>query len=310
MRRHFHKTSVRTIETEDQLPRRTFTMSDIPTEQTMLRFDHLLKDMKLEVGDNSSIKREAAIVRAYYQDRATVGVEEAIRKWNPRYDEFYGARITLERITAAATALKGVPRLRKLLEDVLVGSLAHDFQPSPSKDKFYELELAATLRLAGFSVALREPDVVASGNGLTKPLAIACKYPSSRQQVHDHISCGYHQITKQNLDGVVSIGLELMVAKELKLPAKLDFRRANTPALVIMERRLDTELRKLQTEREKDYPEERKLDGLMLTLSFSGIDGDPPMLANLNSIALGCRPGNPLMADLTIIKQKIEAINP
>ena len=285
-------------------------MSEIPTEQTLMKFDQLLQETNLRVEENSPIKREADIVREYYRDRAALGVDEAVEKWNPRYDEFYGARITLERITAAATALSGVARLRRLLEEVLSGSLTHDFQPSPSKDKFYELELAATLKLAGFNVALREPDVVGGGNGLGNPLAIACKYPSSRQQVHEHISKGYRQITRQNLDGVVAIGMELMVARELKLPAKLDFRRGNTPPFVIMENRLNVEIHNLQVERKRDYPDERELDGLMLTLSFAGTYGDPPMLTNLNSIALGCLPGNPLRADLEIVKQKIEAINP
>jgi len=89
--------------------------------------------------------------------------------------------------------------------------------------------------------------------------------PSSRQQVHEHISKGYRQITRQNLDGVVCIGLELMVAKELEVPERLDFRRGYTPPFVIMENRLNTELHNLQAERERDYPCERKLDGLMLT---------------------------------------------
>jgi hypothetical protein len=48
----------------------------------------------------------------------------------------------------------------------------------------------------------------------------------------------------------------------------------------------------------------------MLTLSFVGTYGEPPALTNLNSIAIGCRPGNQLMADLMIVKQKIESINP
>ncbi len=97
--------------------------------------------------------------------------------------------------------------------------------------------MAATLKLAGFSVELREPDVVASGNGLSNPLAIACKYPFSRQQVHEHISKGYRQITRENMDGVVSIGLDLMVAKDLGLGTRLDFRRGRKPAFEIMEKR-------------------------------------------------------------------------
>lgn len=284
-------------------------MSDIPTVQTMLRFDQLLTATKMKVGDNSPIKQEADIVRDYYRDRAALGVDEAIRKWDPHFDEFYQARITLERVTAAVSALSGTRGLKALLNDILEGSVTQDFKRSSSKDKLYELEMAATLRLAGFSVELREPDIVASRNGLSKPLAIACKYPFSRQQVHDHISKGYRQITRENLDGVVSIGLDLLVAKDLGLGPRLDFRRSGKPAHEIMADRLDMELHNLQAER-KDYPEERELDGLMLTLAYSGIDGNPPELTTLYSIALGCRSGNPLKADLEIVKAAIEAIKP
>jgi hypothetical protein len=266
--------------------------------------------MNLRVGESTPIKQEADIVRDYYRDRETLGVDEAVKKWDPRFDEFYSARITLERVVSAATTLEGVPRLRRLLQEVLGGRLTQDFQPSQSKDKFYELELAATLKLAGFSVALREPDIVASGNGLAHALAIACKYPSSRQQIHKHISDGYRQITNQDLDGVVAIGLELLVANELSLPARLDFRRGNTPPFVIMENRLEFERRSLEVERERDYPSERPLDGLMLTLSFVGIYEDPPMLTHLNSVALGCRGENPLRVDLERVKLAIEAMNP
>jgi hypothetical protein len=42
--------------------------------------------MNLKVGDKSPIKQEAAIIRDYYRDRATLGVEEAVKKWDPRHD--------------------------------------------------------------------------------------------------------------------------------------------------------------------------------------------------------------------------------
>lgn len=284
-------------------------VSDVPTEQTLLKFDRLLQDMNMRIGDNSPIKQEADLVRLYFEDRANFGVDKTIEEWNFLYDEVSTARVTLERITAAATALRGVQHLRTLLKEILEGSLTQDFQPSASKDKFYELELASILKLAGFSVELREPDIVVSGNGLGDRLAIACKYPFSRQQIHEHINNGYRQITRQEMDGVVSLGMELIVAKEMKLPSRLDFRKANRPPLAIMEDRLNTEVRNLQVERARDYPSERPLDGLMLTLSFTGIDGDPPMLTNANSLALGCQPGNPLRAALEIVKRKVEEIN-
>ena len=64
------------------------------------------------------------------------------------------------------------------------------------------------------------------------------------------------------MDGVVSIGLELMVGKELGLPTRLDFRRGNKQPFEIIEKRLDTEIQNLQVERGRDYPSERKLDGI------------------------------------------------
>ncbi len=194
------------------------------------------------------------------------------------------------------------------MKEVVAASIAQDFERSPAKDKLYELELAATLKLAGFQVELREPDIVASGSGLSKPLAIACKYPSSRHQIHEHISKGYRQITGQNLDGAVAIGLDLIFGKEAGLLGWLDFRRGNTPASEILANRLFAEVSRLEAERKRDYPAERPLDGLVVTLTMIGVDGDPPAIDALNSIALGCLPGNPLKADLEIVMKGIETI--
>jgi hypothetical protein len=124
-------------------------MSEIPTEETLLKFDALLDRMGLRVGGNSPINQEADIVHDYYRDRKILGIEEAVKKWNPRYDEFYSSRLTLERVVAAATALEGVPRLRTLLGEVLEGSLAQDFQPSPSKLYFPQFASVIAARQLG-----------------------------------------------------------------------------------------------------------------------------------------------------------------
>ena len=136
--------------------------------------------------------------------------------------------------------------------------MAQFLAAADTKDKFYELELASILKLAGFSVQLREP----VSNGLGDRLAIACKYPFSRQQIHEHINNGYRQITRQEMDGVVSLGMELIVAKEMKLPSRLDFRKANRPPLAIMEDRLNTEVRNLQVERQEITHQNARLMGL------------------------------------------------
>jgi len=285
-------------------------MADTPTLQTLAKFDQLLVEISLKLGDGFPLKREADLIREVYHDRESLGDEEGQAKWGHRIPEFVLARIALERFVAATETLKGLPGVKKIMKDVLAGSISQDFQPSQAKDKMYELEFAATLKLAGFHVVLREPDIVASGNGLSKPLAIACKYPSSREQIHAHVSKGYKQITGQHLDGAVAIGLDLIVGKDAGLHGILDFRRGSIPAEEILERRLSDEVRKLEVERKRDYPSERPLDGLIMTVAMAGTYGEPPTLGFLNSFVLGCLPGNPLRADLEIVKEKIEAIRP
>jgi hypothetical protein len=88
----------------------------------------------------------------------------------------------------------------------------------------------------------------------------------------------------------------------------LTFRRGKTPAEETLANRLFAEISRLEAERKRDYPAERPLDGLIATLTVIGIDGDPPAIDALNSIALGCLPGNPLKDDVEIVKERIEAI--
>ena len=74
----------------------------------------------------------------------------------------------MRRLTETVVALRDQPpaALRKRLKQVLAGPLTQDFSPEQAKDFFYELELAADFKRAGFAVSLREPDIVISGNGL------------------------------------------------------------------------------------------------------------------------------------------------
>lgn len=279
-------------------------------QQTLLKFDRFLHDSALHLGDDSPLKYEADLIREAYHDLATLSDEEGQPKWGHRSAEFLLARISLERFMAASTALAGTPGATKLLKDVIAGSITQDFERSSAKDKLYELELAAPLKRAGFVVELREPDIVASGNGLSKPLAIACKYPSSRQQIHEHISKGYRQISKQNLDGVVAIGFDLIIGTEQGLHGILDFGRGSLPPEEILDRHLVKEIVTLERERREDYPSERPLDGLIITAAIAAKDNDSASLTFSNVLRLCCLPGNPLKADLEIVKQKIDAISP
>ena len=77
----------------------------------------------------------------------------------------------------------------------------------------------------------------------------------------------------------------------------------------ILERRLTTEMRNLEIERKRDYPAERQLDGLIVSLRIVGIDGEPPTMDALSSYMIACVPGNPLARELEIIRAGIESID-
>jgi hypothetical protein len=283
-------------------------IADNPTVKTLNRFDQIAREMSLKMGNGCRLREGAECIRAYYNDRELLGPMLADANWRPRFLEFAQARIALDRFVNAVETLRGLTGLKRILNDVLNASITQDFEPSSAKDKLYELELAATLKIAGFHVELREPDIVASGNGLSRPLAIACKFPSSRYQIHEHISNGYRQITKQNLDGAVAIGIDLIIGKEQRLHGVLDFGIGNLPPEEILDRRLVKEILTLEKDRKTDYPSERPLDGLIMTAAIVAKDRDSPALTFLNIIRLGCLPGNPLGADLAIVKENIEAI--
>jgi hypothetical protein len=218
------------------------------------------------------------------------------------------ARISLERFVDAVRTLEGVTGARKVAKDVITGSLSQDFQSSQAKDKLYELELAASLKKSGFDVELDEPDIIVSGGGLSTAIGIACKYPFSKDRLHPLISKGYRQLTKKKLPGAVAIGLELLIGQEAGWHGVLDFRRPSIPAEQLFEGWLNRYLNLIQTDRKRDYPAERPLDGLILTISVVGMDGDPVEMRFLHSMTLGCLPGNPLQADLELIKRRLEAI--
>jgi hypothetical protein len=138
---------------------------------------------------------------------------------------------------------------------------------------------------------------------------MACKYPSSRKQLHEHLSKGYRQISGQGLDGVVAIGLDLIVGKEADLGTFLDFNQGSRNPMQILQDHLTSEVATLLEERTRDYPSERPLDGLMLTLTPGGMIGKPARLVVLNAVSLQCDSKNPKFADLGVVKNRLETLN-
>ena len=199
--------------------------------------------------------------------------------------------------------------LREALNKVFAGSLDPDYEPQPAKDAFYELEVAVACKEAGFLVSLREPDLVIEGGGLSQPLAFACKYPSSRQQIHAHLSKGYQQISKQGLAGLVCIGLDLIVFSEPGLKAFVDFRLSDRHPMEVLSDHLATEMCTLLEERPRDYPDERPIDGLLLTLKPYGIFGEPAQLTLMQSVTLQCDGENPNIADMAVLYRRLKSIS-
>lgn len=265
--------------------------------QNLAAFDMLLTELKVSFATDSPVKPHFDLVREFVQDHNTHDKEVWGPKWAARFKEFYHAQIVVKRLIDAVLALKAQPpaRLKNRLKQVMGGSLTQDFKPDQAKDFFFELELAALWQQSGFKVELTEPDIVLSGNGLSASLAVACKYPSSKKQLHEHISKGYSQIGKQGMTGMVAIGLDQIVFSSMN--HYIDFRQRDRPAMDVLLSMLEDLVRELVNERAKDYPAEAPVDGILLTLGVAGILGDPAGLAMLRAVVLQCDNSNPREPD-------------
>lgn len=275
------------------------------------RFNDTMQELKLTLSDTSPIKLQFDSVREFLADRANLPEEEWLAKWNPRFKEYWTSQYVVRVLGDAVVQLKdqGKP-LRDTLKKIFAGSLDPDFEPQQAKNAFYELEVAGVCKEAGFTVSLREPDLVIEGNGLSKPVAVACKYPSSRQQLHPHLSKGYQQIANQGLNGFVSIGLDLIVFKEAGLKAFVDFRQSEQHPMKVLLSHLSREMNMLLENRSTDYPEERPIDGLLLTLRPYGIYGEPAQLTLMHAVTLHCNSDNPGIGDFGALYSKLKTLVP
>jgi hypothetical protein len=277
--------------------------------RTVERFHQLLRDLNLKVGINCPLKAQADSISEWYEDKKTLCEEPLKAKWLPRINEFIQARQSLDRFVNAVEDLKDSTGIARVVKDVVTGDITQDFQSSSAKDKLFEIETGVTMKAAGFNVEFVEPpDLIISGSGLSQRIGIACKYPSSRQQFNYHISKGYKQVAKSGLKGFVAIGFDLLIAKDKKLPGIPDFDRGPKPSMELQLDWLEEEMGKLICEYARDYPGERQIDCLMISVAFIGQHGNEPTLDREESSIYYCAPGHPLAADIEIIRQRIEAI--
>jgi hypothetical protein len=277
-------------------------------EQNLAVFDELLSRLKLKIEDDTAVKPDFETVREELADRRSQQESVWLPKWKPRFKEFYHAQIVVHRLVDATVSLKDqTPHLlRARLKQVLSGPLTQDFEPSASKDYFYELELAALWKDNGFTVELREPDIVVSGKNLTKPVGVACKYPSSWEQIHDHVSKGYRQITKHGYEGLVAIGLDQLVFQGMK--NYMDFRQGDRHPLDVMQSAVNEATQNLVAIRARDYPSEKPIDGAMLTLGAIGMYGEPAKLTKVMATALQCDRDNPRYADFGVLYENLKGL--
>lgn len=253
------------------------------------------------------------LTREFLQDKASLPESEWLKKWNPRFKEFYDAQLVLGRLAGAVAILRNQPegKLRAYMKKVFSGDLRQGSAPDQAKDFFYEFWLASVLAESGFAIDLIEPDIVIQGRGLSGPLGIACKYPSSVQQLHPHLSKGYRQLRNQSLDGFVAIGLDLIVMKEAypKGVNFIDFNQGDKHPLDVLQTQVDHATRQLVASRANDYPSEDPVDGLLLSLTMGGIYGSPPGFTFVTATAMQCDASNPMGAQIRIIRERILALN-
>lgn len=276
-------------------------------------FDGFVRQQKLRIASDAAVTPQFELVREYLHDLEKLGQEAAVSKWMQKdFKAFHDAVIVVHRLAEAVTLLADTPGpLRSRLNQVLSGPLTQDFQPQQAKDFFYELEIAAALKKAGFTVTLREPDVVVDGGGLSQPLGLACKYPSSESQIHEHISKGYRQIAKQDLRGCVVLGLDLIIFRAVfdSLPKFLDFRQSPRHPRVVSNELVGDAMTSILIQRKRDYPSERPLDGAIVTFSAWGMFGQPAGFASLTAWSVQAEQSNPIRSDLELVVQRAQALD-
>jgi len=274
-----------------------------PLKQSLAGFDNIVSNLGVRIGADAPVAAQLALVRQFLADHAALPEKELFAKWpKEQFREFHDAAIVVRRLTESVVALGDQPAgsLRQRLKRVLSGPLTQDFSPQQAKDHFYELEIATIFKKAGFTVALREPDVVVSGNGLGGELGMACKYPSSDAQIHQHLSKGYRQLANQNMDDCVVIGLDIIVFRAAfdSTPKFLDFRQGERHPLDVANTLVGDAMKALVVQRARDYPSERAIDGAILTLSMFGFWGRPAGLTSVTAWAVQCDAQNARFRDI------------
>jgi hypothetical protein len=279
--------------------------------QYLREFDVFFPSLGIPLEPTSEVSQQLDLVRAFLQEFPDSTKPAWLSSRGIGFKQFYDAAIVTRRLTEAVVEMQFQPskELKERLRKIVIGPLTQNLSPNSAKDFLFELEMATSFKYAGYEVTLREPDLVLKGNGISHQLGVACKYPSSRSQIHEHLSKGYKQISRQNLDGFVAIGMDLIVMKEAfgpLAPAFLDFDQAETSPVDIVQKLMSDEMKLLAVERARDYPAEHILDSSLMSLQMWGTYQKG--FAAITAWSLQCEDQSSLINELRSIKGKVETM--
>ncbi|GAA4440310.1 hypothetical protein [Bremerella cremea] len=267
--------------------------------------ERYVTDQKIKLADDAPTVVQLNVVREFLKDQSSLKEEQLLIKWNPRFREFYEAQIAIGRLSGVIAELveKQRAQLAKYLKIILGGGISQGGHPEQARDYFYELWLASVLSEANFTVSLEEPDIVVEGNGLTKKIGIACKYPSSEKQIHAHLSKGYSQLEKHNLPGFVALGIDQIVIEQANLKRYVDFNQGAGNPVDVLSAHASSEVKRIVEERPTTFPSEVPADEVVVTITLGGHYGTPAKLTVATGTAIHCTSTSQINSDM----QKIAA---
>lgn len=249
--------------------------------------DDYVGRLRMRTSPDAVMVKQMDLVREFLKDHEA-SADEAYKKWKIRVKEFIGAQIAVKMLSRAVSELLKTQEgeLRRYLNVILEGEITQGGDPEQARNWYYELWVAALLSAAGFIVNLREPDIVISGKGLSQPIGIACKYPSSEQQLHPNITKGYSQLAKHSLKGFVALGIDQLVFAKYQLGASEYVNLDSFPkhAQFMLEGDCAELSTRMIKEREQRFPSEVPLDEIMVTATIGGVIGNQRQMTFVNAV--------------------------
>lgn len=273
-------------------------------ENAIASFEALASTIGFAYPRKAPVADQIKLVKEFLADLQQ-SQQEAVAKWLAMdFLTWYRAVIAVDMLCDAALTFKDrdAAWLRKQLELATMTDLSQDFEQSQSKEYLYEMQVGAWLHQSGFQVDFAEPDLLASGNGLSQTLGIACKYVSSEDKLNKNISKGYEQIAGQHLNGFVAIGMDNIICDELKKFVQFP----DDPAEIrrVMGDSLQKWIEKTVKSR-AGTPGRKPLDGAVFSLQMMGIWGKPAGLVTATHWAFQFQQGNPVEPDLRRIANEL-----